>query len=193
MAKTYNNTGLQHRRWQADSAAKECPHCQLSFTFIRRKHHCRLCGFVVCGACSRHKSPLPSLGYFKCVRVCDKCVFKYISICPQDDLSTMRFPKSPVVLSVEKNAGKCSKFSLSDNLLGLPSSEIETAVLNKPFTMAYKNTKDSKNVDIFSSMSKITQLNGCFGYPRIWVPDEYAYGCFGCGQAFDLITNRRHQ
>ncbi|KAF8319345.1 hypothetical protein DL93DRAFT_2225285 [Clavulina sp. PMI_390] len=35
--------------WQDDAAATACPHCQQSFHPItNRKHHCRLCGLVVC-------------------------------------------------------------------------------------------------------------------------------------------------
>ena len=29
-----------------------CPQCHRSFTIVRRKHHCRLCGFVLCDKCS---------------------------------------------------------------------------------------------------------------------------------------------
>ncbi|KAJ3741755.1 FYVE zinc finger-domain-containing protein [Lentinula detonsa] len=35
--------------WQPDSAASRCPHCDVSFhPLSNRKHHCRLCGRVVC-------------------------------------------------------------------------------------------------------------------------------------------------
>ena len=89
-----SSSKVKHRRWQKDSEAKDCPHCQSMFTFLTRKHHCRLCGFVVCGACSRHKSPLPTLGYYKSVRVCDKCVFKHISNKSPEKLCMGHFPKS---------------------------------------------------------------------------------------------------
>ncbi|KAJ3763006.1 FYVE zinc finger-domain-containing protein, partial [Lentinula raphanica] len=35
--------------WQPDSAVSRCPHCDVSFhPLSNRKHHCRLCGRVVC-------------------------------------------------------------------------------------------------------------------------------------------------
>lgn len=40
--------------WVPDSAAIACHLCKNSFTFYRRVHHCRLCGFVFCNSCSYH-------------------------------------------------------------------------------------------------------------------------------------------
>lgn len=36
-------------KWEDDRNVKACPYCANSFTLINRKHHCRLCGKVVCG------------------------------------------------------------------------------------------------------------------------------------------------
>lgn len=36
-------------KWEDDRAVKTCPYCENSFTLINRKHHCRLCGKIVCG------------------------------------------------------------------------------------------------------------------------------------------------
>ena len=35
--------------WQDDEAVTKCPFCEVPFNFSNRKHHCRLCGRVVCG------------------------------------------------------------------------------------------------------------------------------------------------
>ena len=51
--------------------------CSSLFTVTNRRHHCRFCGFVVCGVCSTHDALLPDLGYAKPVRVCD-CCFEYV-------------------------------------------------------------------------------------------------------------------
>ncbi|KAG0164421.1 carboxypeptidase Y-deficient [Apophysomyces sp. BC1034] len=36
-------------KWEDDRAVKKCPFCSNMFTLTNRKHHCRLCGRVVCG------------------------------------------------------------------------------------------------------------------------------------------------
>ena len=39
--------------WEDDSSVSICEQCQQSFTFFRRKHHCRICGDIFCGKCSK--------------------------------------------------------------------------------------------------------------------------------------------
>ncbi|KAG1444992.1 hypothetical protein G6F46_008966 [Rhizopus delemar] len=36
-------------KWEDDKLVKKCPYCESTFTLINRKHHCRLCGKIVCG------------------------------------------------------------------------------------------------------------------------------------------------
>ncbi|KAG2223118.1 hypothetical protein INT45_005674 [Circinella minor] len=36
-------------RWEDDKSIIQCPFCSSTFTITNRKHHCRLCGRIVCG------------------------------------------------------------------------------------------------------------------------------------------------
>ncbi|KAI9217158.1 FYVE zinc finger-domain-containing protein, partial [Blastocladiella britannica] len=44
--------------WVPDAQAPACHHCHKRFSWTVRRHHCRLCGNVVCGSCSRHRVDL---------------------------------------------------------------------------------------------------------------------------------------
>jgi len=55
--------------WIPDT--RECMICYKKFSQIRRRHHCRRCGWVVCGGCSDHSRHLPGQGR---VKVCNNCV-----------------------------------------------------------------------------------------------------------------------
>jgi len=61
--------------WIRDEEMKVCAglSCSTRFTVIERKHHCRRCGMIFCGRCSSKSCPVPALGFYQAVRVCDPC------------------------------------------------------------------------------------------------------------------------
>lgn len=65
--------------WVPDSEATVCMRCQKAkFTPVNRRHHCRKCGFVVCGPCSEKRFLIPSQSS-KPVRICDFC-YEFLSM-----------------------------------------------------------------------------------------------------------------
>ncbi|KAI0983138.1 hypothetical protein GJ496_002193 [Pomphorhynchus laevis] len=52
-------------QWTDDRDVNRCPDCSLSFGILRRKHHCRLCGFVLCHRCSWFLSIPFAVNYLK--------------------------------------------------------------------------------------------------------------------------------
>ncbi|GAA6051438.1 hypothetical protein JCM3770_000520 [Rhodotorula araucariae] len=70
--------------WVPDVRAPRCQRCKKGFGVWRRKHHCRLCGGVVCWECSTRQFIIPSLllsssasssspGSDRLARACDTC------------------------------------------------------------------------------------------------------------------------
>jgi len=62
--------------WVDDAAADACMNCHARFGVmqLRRKHHCRRCGKVVCSTCSRAREVVPDYHPAKPQRVCNNCM-----------------------------------------------------------------------------------------------------------------------
>ncbi|RHY28942.1 hypothetical protein DYB32_005592 [Aphanomyces invadans] len=58
--------------WGEDREAILCACCDAPFNFLRRRHHCRECGVVVCGDCSQSRAVVEGLDHP--ARLCDACV-----------------------------------------------------------------------------------------------------------------------
>jgi len=58
--------------WADDDSSEDCPTCKEKFSLFNPKHHCRQCGSLVCGKCSKNKAIVKD-GQRDPVRVCDKC------------------------------------------------------------------------------------------------------------------------
>ena len=62
------------RLFVPDKYARTCLRCTGAFTVIKRKHHCRICGNVVCGACSKNRMRMPDVLKVPGMRrACDVC------------------------------------------------------------------------------------------------------------------------
>ena len=87
-----------------DEDVSECQVCDQTFTWIIRKHHCRVCGGVVCNTCSKgrisRKANDPAL------RTCDPCYDFYES--QQEQLSLIRAKEAAILLSTVPEAPKPS-------------------------------------------------------------------------------------
>jgi hypothetical protein len=58
--------------WEPDAASKTCRVCGVRYTLLRRRHHCRRCGRLVCQNCSKARLALREERSRK-VRVCSAC------------------------------------------------------------------------------------------------------------------------
>lgn len=53
------NVGKKVYAWVDDNTVTKCENCKRDFTILLRKHHCRMCGKIFCGDCSRFKQVIP--------------------------------------------------------------------------------------------------------------------------------------
>jgi hypothetical protein len=71
--KRHSTLGVSAPVWVPDSEVTKCTLCGEKFLIIRRKHHCRQCGNIICSDCSKKKKDIPGQGI---QRVCDSCFEK---------------------------------------------------------------------------------------------------------------------
>ncbi|XP_059468991.1 lateral signaling target protein 2 homolog isoform X2 [Neocloeon triangulifer] len=76
--------------WVPDHMAPRCMTCEALFTVVRRRHHCRHCGKVVCARCSPNSVPLPRYGQMRPVRVCNRCFMYQVTPFTMDDIPTIQ-------------------------------------------------------------------------------------------------------
>eukprot|EP01102_Stenamoeba_stenopodia_P020116 TRINITY_DN7742_c0_g1_i2.p1 TRINITY_DN7742_c0_g1~~TRINITY_DN7742_c0_g1_i2.p1 ORF type:complete len:641 (+),score=97.16 TRINITY_DN7742_c0_g1_i2:458-2380(+) len=72
----YDPKSFQAPVWIPDNEVNKCMLCQVSFTTLRRRHHCRKCGQIVCASCSNLKAYLPHISVDVPQRVCTKCAIE---------------------------------------------------------------------------------------------------------------------
>jgi len=58
--------------WMDQEGITNCSLCSSEFSVVKRKHHCRCCGAVVCGPCSSNNMVIPGINKDKS-RVCSLC------------------------------------------------------------------------------------------------------------------------
>ncbi|KAJ5069294.1 faciogenital dysplasia protein [Anaeramoeba ignava] len=62
--------------WIPDKDKLYCQICDIYFTTFVRKHHCRVCGDIICNSCSKTRLIIQEINS-KPVRVCDNCAAKF--------------------------------------------------------------------------------------------------------------------
>ena len=50
--------GQSEPRYVSLEGVAKCMRCSAHFSMVRRKHHCRACGYVICGKCGSYKASL---------------------------------------------------------------------------------------------------------------------------------------
>ncbi|RLN67341.1 hypothetical protein BBJ29_003092 [Phytophthora kernoviae] len=75
-----------------DKVSNVCTICTHSFAVYRPRHHCRLCGSLVCGKCSKRRWTLSYSSSKKPSRICDNCAKSTVSITRSFGESPRRMP-----------------------------------------------------------------------------------------------------
>eukprot|EP01059_Diplonema_ambulator_P034478 TRINITY_DN774_c0_g1_i3.p1 TRINITY_DN774_c0_g1~~TRINITY_DN774_c0_g1_i3.p1 ORF type:complete len:1692 (+),score=612.04 TRINITY_DN774_c0_g1_i3:52-5076(+) len=80
--------------WKKDYESPACFSCGVIFGVFKRKHHCRSCGHLFCGPCTRHRVTLLDLGHVGPQRVCASCYPEELAYQEQNGESWASSPRA---------------------------------------------------------------------------------------------------
>ncbi|KAF8955728.1 FYVE zinc finger-domain-containing protein [Flammula alnicola] len=153
---------LPRQLWKPDSSSMTCDnfYCRVPFSLFERKHHCRKCGGVFCGACTSRTTPLldtsnlsflqpprnvPISAFESSIspiidsRICDDC-WDQIHGCPTTPRTPdVTPPQSPSSLSTGSAASPAS-----DGLIAPSFTRRTQSLCNSPSSSSL-NTQSSSN------------------------------------------------
>lgn len=122
--------GLLKPVWIPDEEAAQCMNCSQRFTVIRRRHHCRACGRVLCSNCCSSRAILEYMES-KEARVCLPClqVLKKVEAYKKwgalDDIPQMASNSSPSHGSLTSTPGSSPSSNVQNQQRVNPNNPLE--------------------------------------------------------------------
>jgi ankyrin repeat protein len=134
-------------KWIEDNSSKVCLACGAEFTMFVRRHHCRHCGILSCGACSSRAYRNPGSDSLRC---CDSCYNMLKRMHQKDQKKPL--PPIPSITSEESNSAKSKQ---QKSLPSIPKSSNRSLSTNSMVS----SSKDSKKSTNPSSSDTSKVLN----------------------------------
>jgi hypothetical protein len=138
--------------WVMDDALPGCMLCLSPFTLFNRRHHCRLCGYLVCHSCSDMRVHLDVLNEANGSRICDSCI-EHVDLfisSSQKQVSahlpalpltlpasvTVTLQTQPTAVSTDSNEPSSSIMVPVTPAAKKPLASIDPGTAKKPFTVS---------------------------------------------------------
>lgn len=96
----HENIGRTPPIWVPDNMAAACMQCHVKFTMIKRRHHCRACGKVLCSVCCSQKFKLDFIALPE-ARVCVQC---FLILSQRQERSNVRTANEPLATANTSNS-----------------------------------------------------------------------------------------
>lgn len=169
-------------KWKSDGEAEACPACKQKFTFMRRRHHCRICGEIYCDNCALY---IPVIGGEEPARCCDPCA-EVLQKKREEELSEKKKKRESLSASLKQ-------FQPCNALPSLTFMQMMTHGNTVPDVPVEK-----KEVDVPLPVDWDEMWKGRRGYrievslQRDWMPDEQADKCLKCSEEFTNVNRKHH-
>ncbi|KAE9277870.1 hypothetical protein PF008_g28756 [Phytophthora fragariae] len=154
--------------WVPDTASARCQICLAAFTLTRRRHHCRLCGHLVCANCSHDRTYLPFAGSTPSQhrlikdgapqRTCSSCASTLRNMAGQDDSRVKRFTVAVSSARRRKSIASTTSISISASR-SVVEVEVERPSPWLRRTGMALTDSDIEDEEFFIESTKALQLN----------------------------------
>eukprot|EP01060_Flectonema_neradi_P007731 TRINITY_DN15438_c0_g1_i1.p1 TRINITY_DN15438_c0_g1~~TRINITY_DN15438_c0_g1_i1.p1 ORF type:complete len:640 (+),score=65.66 TRINITY_DN15438_c0_g1_i1:82-2001(+) len=175
--------------WMPDELSQSCFSCGVEFGFIIRKHHCRRCGKIFCGKCTKFHS--------QAERVCALCInspaeylrafveayspgVSYASIV--EALSKVRYVEWGFFAALDEAYG-CTFFQSVKKMCTILSASGSYGA--DVLQLLREGGKGKESVSV-------SRFRASLGNVSKWKPDCTAIVCTGCSVPFSLTVRKHH-
>uniref|UniRef100_A0A6P7FEQ7 Zinc finger FYVE domain-containing protein 9 isoform X2 n=1 Tax=Diabrotica virgifera virgifera TaxID=50390 RepID=A0A6P7FEQ7_DIAVI len=161
--------GKEAPLWIPDSDTTSCLHCDMKFTVLKRRHHCRACGLVLCAKCCHLRFKLEYLDAE--ARVCNKChdilnrdtnSSSSSDLSPDHGNSPLRRPNPNNPLEYCSTISPLQQVSGASNQI--PAVMVPVGVLKRKGSTKAKSNKSVMFCDGIRPGSDLTNLDNDFNY-----------------------------
>jgi hypothetical protein len=144
--------------------------CGVNFTLVRRRHHCRKCGSLVCDSCSPHRLFLPNVDTVP-VRVCNTCA----NSIKEDEMEALRLELH--ILSVElqhdlDGVSNNDNNSSANINISLQKNKSSSSIFSNIFSSASSTGSIGSGSSTSSSSSNSNLFHGIGRYAKIYLNDQ---------------------
>lgn len=181
--------------WVPDKTCVACPTCSKKFTFMKRKHHCRLCGGLHCTDCAP-KSAAVEGEEDDLVRICGKCVKKVLEAEATKKLEAKEKRAKMMKALEEKQQGNEVRMSVPDMADNHSSGQMQQRMRMQAAVQEAQIKKgDEKAIEeevvLLTLPDNWKEIE--IGLPEIderkWQPDDDVLQCPGCQVTFSSIKD----
>lgn len=146
--------GKKAPAWVRDEAVSMCMLCDVMFTKLRRRHHCRACGRVVCGNCSGYKAAL-EFKNGKMEKVCEVC-HRILVKGSSEEKAKEAVVKGKSILKIDSDKKIWYSGYLNFKMRGDKSWQKRWFVLSSDFVLFRYKAKKVRNKIMFMSSLFLT-------------------------------------
>lgn len=119
--------------WDSDDSRNDCTRCNAQFTFFKRRHHCRSCGHLYCGDCSKMRAPVVKWRINRRVRVCPECFDEIAAASTGGSSKSSSSPiRSGASTASRSDSGPASKASQPPPAVEVPQQQQQQAASSSP-------------------------------------------------------------